>query len=446
MKTFRFLIAAHLFTTAASAQRYSKTPTDNDQSAVYLFSVVAEDDEDCSMQERAMRNKAAVAAAMQDYEDSYRTGFQQVQQPLFILAERNNKFSFGIGGYINLRAGYDFDGIVDNIDFITYDIPIPGTYATKQKLMMDASTSRLFLKGIANTMALGQVEIFVDMDFRGGTAGSYRPRVRSAYAAFMGFTVGRDVTTFCDLDASPKTIDFQGPNAYNFNFATLVRYECNLAGEHLGMGVALEYPKVWGTYGDTFAAIPQRVPDIPVYIQYEWGRDRQSHVRGSAVFRDIYAHDLTTEKNTALFGWGVQASGRVVGSDWMAVVFNGVYGKGITQYIQDLTGSGLDFTPNPENVAELQTTPMYGWQASAEFAITDRLCVTGGYSTVHIDNHNGYYSEQEYKRGEYMFGNIFYNITPRLQVAGEYLYGSRKNVSGMQNHSNRINIMTQFNF
>lgn len=69
------------------------------------------------------------------------------------------------------------------------------------------------MKAITNTRALGRVVVFMDADFRGGAEGSYTPRLRSAYVSFLGFTLGRDVTTFCDLSAAPTTIDFQGPNA-----------------------------------------------------------------------------------------------------------------------------------------------------------------------------------------------------------------------------------------
>ena len=149
--------------------------------------------------------------ATQDYIETHRPGFQQSEKPQFVFASKNNRFSFSLGGFVSLRAGYDFDGIVDNIDFVPYDIPVPGNYNSKQKLMMDASTSRLFMKAITNTRALGRVVIYMDADFRGGAEGSYTPRLRSAYVSFKGLTLGRDVTTFCDLQAAPTTIDFQGP-------------------------------------------------------------------------------------------------------------------------------------------------------------------------------------------------------------------------------------------
>ncbi|MFR9522973.1 MAG: DcaP family trimeric outer membrane transporter [Rikenellaceae bacterium] len=446
MKTFRLLIAATLISSAASAQSYS-APEGSETSTVYIIATQTDNSkENCTPQSIALRNKAAVEAAILDFETTYRTGYQQVQQPMLIIAHRENKFSFAVGGYISLRAGYDLDGAVSNIDFVTADIPVPGNYATKAKLMMDASTSRVFAKGIINSRALGQVELFIDADYRGGTAGNYSPRVRSGYVAFKGFTIGRDVTTFCDLDAAVSTIDFQGPNAYNMNFATMVRYECNLANDHLTMGIAAEYPKYWGTYGDNFTAIPQRVPDVPFYLQYEWGYYRQSHLRFAGVIRNPYMHNLTTGENTSLTGWGVQASGCIAGTQWMQLKFSGVYGSAISQYIADFTGMGLDFTPDPEDATKIQTTPMWGFQVGGEFFLGERTSLNAGYSTAAVDDKNGYYSNDEYLRGEYIFGNLYYALTPRFKLGGEYLYGRRKNVDSERNHANRFNLLAQFSF
>lgn len=367
--------------------------------------------------------------------------------PLLVLAQRDNKYSFAIGGFVNLRTSYDFNGIVDDLDFVTYDIPIPGNYATKQKLTMDASTSRLFFSGVANTRALGKVDIFIDMDFRGGSSGSYTPRARRAYMSFLGLTMGRDVTTFCDTKAAPITVDFQGPNAYNFNYATLLRYSHTCANDRLTAAIALEYPKVWGTYGDSFAEIPQRVPDVPLYLQYSFGQNRDHHLRASGVIRNMYVQNISTNNNESVFGWGTQLSGNISIVRWFKIMFNGIYGEGITQYIQDLTGSGLDFTPKPNASSSIQATPMYAWQAATQINFTERVWTSMGYSTVHIDSKNGgYYSDDEYKYGQYVFGNLFYKATPRMQLACEYLWGSRNNAGGDDNFANRASVMVQYNF
>lgn len=449
MKTFRLLIVALFLVSAASAQRYSgNSRSDGYSPTVYLISVHEVDTiyNNCTMQQAAMMNRMAANNAIQDYADTHRPGFQQVEKPQFVFASKNNKFSFAFGGFINLRAGYDFKGSVDNIDFIPYDIPVPSNYNARQKLMMDATTSRLFVKAVANTRALGRVVIFVDGDFRGGSEGSYTPRIRSAYVSFMGLTLGRDVTTFCDLSAAPTTIDFQGPNAYNFNFATMIRYERSFADDHLSFGVAAEMPKVSGTYGNSFATLSQRVPDFPMYFQYAWGANRDSHIRASGVIRNMYLHNQMTGNNTSLLGWGVQFSGTIKCCDWLRLFMNGVYGEGITPYIQDLTGAGLDFTPNPQNLNQIQTMPMWGWQAAGQVNFSRRFWVSGGYSTVQVEKNHGYYSTDEYKKGQYIFGNVFYALTPRCKVACEYLRGTRKNMNSDKNCANRVNVMVQYNF
>lgn len=382
-----------------------------------------------------------------DFVETKRCGFQQAHNPQFIFATRNNRFSLGIGGVVNLRTSYDFMGAIGNIDFIPYDIPMNKGYANRQRVMMDASTSKVFMKAIINSRMLGRVVVFTDMDFRGGEQFSYIPRLRSAYVQLCGFTVGRDVTTFCDLAAAPTTIDFQGPNAYNFAFNEMIRYEHSFLHRHLTIGVAAEMPSVNATYGEHFSEIYQRVPDGIAYVQFAWGENRSSHIRASGVIRDMYLHDNLRGRNTTQVGWGAQLSGHIDLGRWVDIYMNGVYGKGITPYIQDLTGSPYDFAYDPSNPERIQTMPMWGWQAAAQINIIPGMCwLTGGYSEVRLEKHNGYLSDNQYHKGNYVFGNAFCNVTKNFTVALEYLYGSRTDMSGKSNSANRISLMAQYNF
>lgn len=402
---------------SVSAQTYQirkdSVKTGEYSPTVYLVSVNAPQppaDEEALL-EAAVLNQLAIDNAIRDYIETHHPGFQQDELPHFIFATKQNKFSFSLGGQVTLRASYDFDGISGAQDFIPATIAVPGTYATRQKFGLDGTTSRIFLKAIANSKKLGRVTLYFSTDFRGGGTNSYTPRIRSAYVSFKGFTFGRDVTTFCDLNAAPNTIDFQGPNAYNYFFSTMIRYEHSIYRDILKFGVAAELPNVSGTYGDSFASIPQRVPDFPVYMQVNWGRNKESHFRASAVFRDMYLHNESTGNNTSLFGWGVQASGNIKVAGPLQLFFNGVYGEGITPYIQDLSGIGLDFTPNPHNPRSIQTMPMYGWQAAAQIdLVPNKLAISGGYSMAEVCRRNGAYADDEYRRGQYVFGNIFWDL------------------------------------
>lgn len=209
---------------SVSAQTYQirkdSVKTGEYSPTVYLVSVNAPQppaDEEALL-EAAVLNQLAIDNAIRDYIETHHPGFQQDELPHFIFATKQNKFSFSLGGQVTLRASYDFDGISGAQDFIPATIAVPGTYATRQKFGLDGTTSRIFLKAIANSKKLGRVTLYFSTDFRGGGTNSYTPRIRSAYVSFKGFTFGRDVTTFCDLNAAPNTIDFQGPNAYNYFF------------------------------------------------------------------------------------------------------------------------------------------------------------------------------------------------------------------------------------
>lgn len=451
IRPFLFAVLALSALLPASAQRHQRHQRHAEayEPTVYMISVHEVDTfmMDCeARQEAALRNRLAAESAIRDHKESWRPGFHQASKPQFIFASKNNRFSLALGGAIELRTSYDFDGIVDNNDFIPADIPMAPNYNTSQQLLMDASASSLFLRAITNT-GWGRVMVFVQGDFRGGSPGSYTPHLRSAYVNFAGFTAGRDVTTFCDLSAVAPTVDYRGPNAYNYRYATMLRYEHSFWDEVMSFGLAAELSQPSATYGSYFAPLKQRMPDFPVYVQVAWGKDRMSHLRASAVFRNLYAHNLRTGNNTSLFGWGVQGSGHIRVIPLLDLYMSFVYGEGITPYISDLNGSGLDFIPDPDSPTSLTTPPMYGWQAAARINLVPNcLSLSGGYSTAFVRQKNGILSPEQYREGQYIFGNLFCHVSPRMTVALEYLYGSRENMNGVKNHANRASLMIKYSF
>ncbi|MBR3800943.1 MAG: porin, partial [Rikenellaceae bacterium] len=266
-----------------------------------------------------------------------------------------------------------------------------------------------------------------------------------AYVSLYGFTLGRDVTTFCDLNSSPQTIDFEGPNAYTLDYSTMIRYS-HTFGRSFSMGIAAEMPHVSATYGESFTPIHQRVPDFPMYVQFNWGRRANSHVRVTGLLRNMYYHNQTKGENQSEFGWGVQLSGNIaIGERWNTYI-NGVYGKGVSSYVSDLKGAGMDLVVGVDDPTKLRTVPMYGWMAAGKFNIMRGLSVSGGYSEVNVERKTGFWSPSQYKKGQYIFGNIFCHFTPRFEMAIEYLYGTHKNMAGNKNSANRIQAMVKYNF
>lgn len=368
------------------------------------------------------------------------------QEPLMHWDLSHKGYSFTFGGFVNLRSSYDFNGSIDCADFLPSLIPSSTEDQLKNRTFMDASTSRLYFNALIDGNSLGLINIFLESDFRGGSYGSYTPRIRLAYMTFLGFTAGRAHTTFSDLSSMPYSVDFAGPNSCAFGFVTLLRYEHKFIKDKLKLAIALESPTVSATYGTNYEETAQLTPDIPVYAQYNWGENHQNHIRTAGIFKTISTKKYSTDDIDNILGWGTQLSGNIGITPFMKLMFSGTYGHGISNYIVDLIGSGLDFVPNPNDDTEISTTPMYGYQISTQININSNLWLSTGYSYVNVEPVYNNYDTQDYKSGTYIFGNIFYNINPRLQIAGEYIYGNRKNIDLSTNDANRIVAMLQFNF
>ena len=138
MKTIRHLVAIlAIVIFVGSVSAHTQSADNAGQPAIYMVTVDASEVPYYrSVGELVALNSVAAEYAQEDFESTFRQGFQQVHPPQFIFSTRNNRFSLGIGGYINLRTSYDMKGAVDNIDFVPYDIPMEATYANRQRILL----------------------------------------------------------------------------------------------------------------------------------------------------------------------------------------------------------------------------------------------------------------------------------------------------------------------
>ena len=91
------------------------------------------------------------------------------------------------------------------------------------------------------------------------------------------------------LGASPATVDFEGPNGA-IRWYTARWSVTGIASESI-WSVAAAAPRMPDptsvSYVPGTSAVAQRMPDFPLYVRYGWNEDK-SHLRLSAIFRDIY--------------------------------------------------------------------------------------------------------------------------------------------------------------
>ncbi len=369
--------------------------------------------------------------------------FQDPRAPRFLFMDRKGKVALGIGGYVKGTMSVDMDGIADNIDFVTADIPVPKQADMRNQFQMDASTSRLFLKLVGDNTTIGDFTVYVETDFRGKNGQQYDLRLRQAYIRLGNFLFGKSRSTFCDAASGPPTIDFEGPSGSVSKKNTMIQYKQQI-DRHWSFAASIESPsESYTVVNEQSEAIKQRVPDIPAYLQYQWD-EGQSHIRLSGLFRALSYRNLVTAENKFAIGWAAQLSGMIAATPHITFYYQAAYGKGYADYLNDLGGSGYDLIPDGNN-GKLTAPYALGIVGGVQYNICKDFFVSASYSQCSLYDQASL-TGSAYKYGQYIVANAFYSPFSNCQVGVEFLYGNRHNHNHEAGNAHRLNAMIQYNF
>lgn len=365
--------------------------------------------------------------------------FRDPLAPRFVLTDREGKWALGLGGYVQARAEYDFDGIADNIDFLPSSINRGGS--TSSQYQMDITTSTVFMKLVGRSNLLGDFYLYTSGDWRGDgkTFHLLHAYLRTKYMT-LGYTTG----LFMDLAAYPATVDNAGPCGMTFYRATQLAFNYGFDWG-LSMGFGLESPDVNAIENEYVRVGAQRLPDIPLYVKYNFNDD--SHVRVGAIMRDISYKNLVNGENKHKVSWGAQASALVtLGRLQISGQYN--IGKGIGSLINDVSNIGMDIVPEPGNPGNMMMLLTDAWFASLHYNIAPGMFASATYSQSNLRSRRGFEAANPdvYKRGQYLAVNMFANATENLQLGIEYLHGWRVDFDKDTYNANRINLMARYNF
>lgn len=395
------------------------------------------------------RNKDMIFIGAEDLDkDSLQAMFVEAREldkrkpsmPSVVFSTRDGILNFAIGGYVKFTTSYDFDGIIDNNDFITNQIPMTSIDGNREQLRMDASKSTLSFKAIANPQNVGKIVTYISADFR---AQNNMLDMHNAYISMKGFTMGYTTSTFFDETAEPPTIDFEGPNSMPLIRHTQIRFKHDITN-NFSFALAAEMPMFSATYSKSNRSAKQCIPDIPLYFQYSLNNG--THFRASGLFRDLRYYDEITEESENKFGWGAQFSGVANFASKVKFYWMGIYGRGISNYIQDLNGLGLDLVADNEEPGNMKDIPAYSWYAGLRYNFSPTFFCSATYSQVRVDPDKDLETPKMYKFSQYIVGNLFWNVTQNCQMGIEYIYGSKENMADESNHANRAQMMVLYNF
>lgn len=374
--------------------------------------------------------------------------------PRFCLVGKEKKFYFSISAVLKATASFDWGNPLNSAsDFIIENIT-PKAPGNGGQFLSTVQQSHLDFNVVGLPGRLQQFGCYLSLKFN-GNGNSYAVKLDHAYVNFFNFTVGYTNSIFCDGAAHPYTVDCQGPNAEITTTNGGIRYQKGFKNG-LKIGAAFELPMVSYTpYAETptitteapTGITTQRIPDVPLYIQYAWSST--SHIRLSSIFRCLTYRDIVAQKNYNNFGYGIKLSGTITTKPVIAY-FEATAGQGVASYLQDNTNHGLDMTPDPNDLGRLNNTTSWGAMGALQFNFTKTLFSTIAYSQVR--NYMDYYTQGQiaydnhYKYGQYGAVNIIWSPTSFFVVGLEYLYGRRTLNSGDHYSDNRIQAMTLFSF
>lgn len=397
-------------------------------------------------------------------------GNKEIPVPHFAIHTEDNKFALTIGGQVNPILGVDmgnnlYDQTGAGINFTTNSIPVPRVKGRNSDFYINALNADIDFQVVGLGGTSDEITGYVKIGTDGNTNRMY---MKDSYVSWRGFTAGRKTTLFKDaLAAQPPTIDPQGPSgevsatAYELSYIT-PEYRGFQAA--VGLAVPTYYHSSGRYYGPDYQGWPsgqitgemvtdptyytQNVPDVPIWI--EWSKSKYNRIRISGILRNFVYRDEVNETRRHAFGWGAMVSGNWNPITPLIFYYQGIFGHGIGNYIQDLAGLPLSFTPSSKKLGYMSANPMMGvtlgvtynfnkkWQANA-VASEARIWKVGPYATENATE-EGHFND--YKYGFYFAVNGFYNVTSYLQVGLEYLYGQRGTWNVGSGYDNRL--QTQF--
>ncbi len=377
------------------------------------------------------------------YLNQYRH-FQDPLAPYFMFMSKDATMAMGLGGIVRMRAWFGWNSVVMANGLTPEGIPVPRDPAYTRRMSATPSGTGLFFTILGRNTPIGNYMGYFEANFDGYDVCTFV--LQKAYFTLNDWTAGYATSSFADPAAQPPTIDNSGPCGKFDRANILVRYMHGFGkSRQWNVGASLEFPnsKIDDSAEYTEAS-PDYLPDVAVTGQYQWD-DGVSHLRLSGLMRFLPYRDLLAQQNHTLVGWGVHASSVVKISMPLTGYVTVGTGQGTGAYASDMGQRIIDLIPVPGEPGHLKTPMLLGVTLGAKYVINANLYAALALSRLDYFPGAGALPD-EYKTGSYAALSGFWNISPRVQVAGGYIYGRRQNADGQHSSANRVEAMFQLSF
>ena len=338
----------------------------------------------------------------------------------------------GFGHYPERKfTGLQLDAMTDDTKmtpdlFVTSAIPVKGSpfYNAGWRSNLSAKQS-IFRIDFRRDTPLGLFKVVFKNNFFGSSGDMgfntqyfYGELENDRYALLAGYFL----SGFTDIDVFPNTLDFEGPNSFTFKYSPQIRFTPVLvqSGEsQLTLPISIEKPNADIALIDGFNAY-SRWPDATIALRWsapDW------HVQWANLFRNlaVEAEDGRSVQESAYATQFTAAAG-VFGDD--SVQGWASFGKGYANFLQDISGFGLDAAFNTQG--ELKPIKAEGYGVGYTHSWNDEMSSSASYGYVKIEpneNDNLLISPEQPKSTQYASLNWAWQFSERAMFGVEYLWG-----------------------
>jgi hypothetical protein len=333
-------------------------------------------------------------------------------------------------------AGSWYGGIVPSL---FADSPQPSSPNASVSIRPSRFTAE-FRQPLGNDVLKGMVEYDLY-----GSVGRNVPNMRHFYGQYKNFLGGQTWSAFGDPDAWPDTLDFHGPPGMMGLRTPQFRYTQPLNPHHT-IGASVEKPGTDIPFLTGFGVpVPtSKWPDFVGFYRYE---NNYGHLYTAGIFRSVggfIPHTTIPDLRAHKSGYGLSVSGNWrMGRLRDNIVFQGLGGRGIANYLNDNYGLGSDvgFDANGRLVA----TPLWSASGAYQHYWTRKIRSSATYGYLRINN-TAADPATNYHTSNYASGNIIFQPSALYLFGGEFIYATAERKNDFLYIARRIQLSLQFFF
>lgn len=349
------------------------------------------------------------------------------------------------GNLVKLDLITQLDAMTDDTKmtpdlFVTSAIPVKGSpfYNAGWRSNLSAKQS-IFRIDFRRETPLGTFKVVFKNNFF-GSSGDMGFNTQYFYGELENdrydLITGYYLSAFTDIDVFPNTLDYEGPNSFTFKYAPQVRFTPVLykSGDStLTLPLSLEKPNADISVIDRFGTY-SRTPDAVIGLR--WNAPKW-HVQWANLFRDLGVEDSVTGESITANAWATQLTGAtaIFGDD--SVQAWASYGKGYANFLQDISGYGLDAAFNTNR--ELKPIKARGYGVGYTHSWAETLSTSGSFGFLAINpDANMLIDPTLPKKTEYFSLNLAWQFSPRAMLGAEYLWGRNWDLMDNSGNAQRI--------